>query len=54
MFCFFFFLHLLFHISSFLVVPCLDFFPTSERGQETPTFWPLLPCPEEFEEVGEE
>ena len=30
------------------------FLPTSERGQETPTSWPLLPCPEEFEEVGEE
>ena len=28
-----------------------EFIPTSEKGQETPTSWPLLPCPEEFEEV---
>ena len=44
----FFFIYLLFGCSMF------GFLPTSERGQETPTFWPLLPCPEEFEEVGEE
>ena len=31
-----------------------EFIPTSEKGQETPTSWPLLPCPEEFEELGEE
>ena len=37
----FFFIYLLFGCSMF------GFLPTSERGQETPTFWPLLPCPEE-------
>jgi hypothetical protein len=40
----FFFIYLLFGCSMF------GFLPTSERGQETPTFWPLLPCPEEFGE----
>ena len=44
----FFSIYLLFGCSMF------GFLPTSERGQETPTFWPLLPCPEEFEELGEE
>ena len=39
----FFSIYLLFGCSMF------GFRPTSERGQETPKFWPL-PCPEEFEE----
>ena len=42
--------------SIYLLFGCsmFGFLPTSERGQETPTSWPLLPCPEELEEVVEE
>ena len=46
---FFFFSFFFIFFSIYLLFGCsmFGFLPTSERGQETPTFWPLLPCPEE-------
>ena len=54
--CFFFFLFFFIFFSIYLLFGCslFWFLPTSERGQETPTSWPLLPCPVQFEEVVEE